>query len=62
MSAHDPELETLRSPPWLPRTLSLSVVGGFAVIANRFVRATEDIDFLVPDDAENDRQDPGGSA
>jgi nucleotidyltransferase AbiEii toxin of type IV toxin-antitoxin system len=30
------------------------VVGGFAVIANRFVRATEDIDFLVPDDDEND--------
>lgn len=30
------------------------VVGGFAVIANRFVRATEDVDFLVPDDAEND--------
>jgi hypothetical protein len=32
------------------------LIGGFAVIANRFVRATEDIDFLVPDDAENDRR------
>ena len=32
------------------------VVGGFSVIANRFVRATEDIDFLVPDDSENDRR------
>lgn len=32
------------------------VVGGFAVIANRFVRATEDIDFLAPDDDENDRR------
>jgi hypothetical protein len=32
------------------------VVGGFSVIANRFVRATEDIDFLVPDDAANDRR------
>lgn len=32
------------------------VVGGFAVIANRFVRATEDIDFLVPDGVENDRR------
>jgi len=32
------------------------VVGGFSVIANRFVRATEDIDFLVPDDPENDRR------
>jgi len=32
------------------------VIGGFSVIANRFVRATEDIDFLVPDDVENDRR------
>ncbi len=30
------------------------VIGGFAVIANRFVRATEDVDFLVPDDDSND--------
>ncbi len=32
------------------------VIGGFAVIANRFIRATEDIDFLIPDDPENDRR------
>jgi hypothetical protein len=32
------------------------VIGGFAVIANRFIRATEDIDFLVPDDDVNDRR------
>jgi hypothetical protein len=32
------------------------VIGGFAVIANRFIRATEDIDFLVPDDVDNDRR------
>lgn len=32
------------------------VIGGFAVIANRFVRATEDVDFLVPDDPSNDRR------
>ncbi len=32
------------------------VIGGFAVIANRFVRATEEIDFLVPDDEHNDRR------
>lgn len=32
------------------------VVGGFSVIANRFVRATEDIDFLAPDDDDNDRR------
>jgi len=31
------------------------VIGGFAVIANSFVRATEDVDFLIPDDAGNDR-------
>lgn len=30
------------------------VVGGFAVIANRYVRATEDIDLLIPDALEND--------
>lgn len=32
------------------------VIGGFAVIANRFVRATEDVDFLVPDDPANDHR------
>ena len=32
------------------------VIGGFAVIANRFVRATEDVDFLIPDEPENDRR------
>jgi hypothetical protein len=32
------------------------VVGGFSIIANRFVRATEDIDFLAPDDDDNDRR------
>jgi hypothetical protein len=32
------------------------VIGGFAVIANGFVRATEDIDLLVPEDAANDRR------
>lgn len=32
------------------------VIGGFAVIANRFVRATEDVDLLVPDDVDNDRR------
>jgi hypothetical protein len=35
---------------------SFVVIGGFAVIASRFVRATEDIDFLIPDDADNDRR------
>lgn len=32
------------------------LIGGFAVIANRFVRATEDIDLLIPDDPDNDRR------
>ncbi len=32
------------------------VVGGFAVIANRFIRATEDIDFLAPESGANDRR------
>jgi hypothetical protein len=31
------------------------VIGGFAVIANDYVRATEDVDLLIPDDAANDR-------
>ena len=32
------------------------VVGGFAVIANEHIRATKDVDFLIPDDADNDRR------
>lgn len=31
------------------------VIGGFAVIAHQYVRATEDVDVLVPDDPANDR-------
>jgi len=30
------------------------IIGGFAVIANDYVRATEDVDLLVPDDMAND--------
>jgi hypothetical protein len=30
------------------------VIGGFAVVANRFVRATRDVDLLIPDDRRND--------
>jgi len=30
------------------------IIGGFAVIAHRHVRATEDVDLLIPDDADND--------
>lgn len=32
------------------------VVGGFAVIANRYVRATEDVDLLIPDELANDER------
>jgi hypothetical protein len=31
------------------------VIGGFAVIANRYVRGTEDIDLLIPEDTANDQ-------
>lgn len=30
------------------------VIGGFAVIAHEHVRATEDVDLLIPDDRDND--------
>ena len=30
------------------------VIGGFAVVAHQYVRATEDVDLLIPDDAAND--------
>ena len=30
------------------------MIGGFAVIANDYVRATEDVDLLIPDDPDND--------
>jgi hypothetical protein len=30
------------------------VIGGFAVIANDYVRATEDVDLLIPDTPDND--------
>ncbi len=32
------------------------VIGGFAVIAHQVIRATEDVDLLVPDDAANDER------
>jgi hypothetical protein len=50
----DPELDVAASA-LVEEGARFVVVGGFAVIANRFVRATEDVDFLVPEDDENDR-------
>jgi uncharacterized nucleotidyltransferase DUF6036 len=51
----DPELDVAVAA-MVAENARFVVVGGFAVIANRFVRATEDIDFLVPDDSANDHR------
>lgn len=55
MGIADPELDVAVAAMVAERARFV-VIGGFSVIANRFVRATEDIDFLVPDDDENDRR------
>jgi hypothetical protein len=55
MAALDPELD-VAAAAMVAEHARFVVVGGFSVIANRFIRATEDIDFLVPDDDENDRR------
>jgi hypothetical protein len=55
MGSLDPELD-VAAGAMVRAGARFVVIGGFAVIANRFVRATEDIDFLVPDDDENDRR------
>jgi hypothetical protein len=56
VAALDPELD-VAARAMVAEHARFVVVGGFAVIANRFVRATEDIDFLVPDeDDDNDRR------
>ena len=51
----DPELD-VAAAAMVDAGAHFVVIGGFAVIANRFVRATEDVDFLVPDDSANDRR------
>jgi Nucleotidyl transferase AbiEii toxin, Type IV TA system len=55
MSAVEPELDVAVAA-MIAAKARFVVVGGFAVIANRFVRATEDIDFLAPEDAANDQR------
>ncbi|HEY0280196.1 MAG TPA: hypothetical protein VGC32_18180 [Solirubrobacterales bacterium] len=55
MAVHDPELD-VAARALVDHDVRFVVVDGFAVIANRFIRATEDIDFLVPDDPDNDRR------
>jgi hypothetical protein len=46
MAALDPELDVAVTA-MAGEGARFVVIGGFAVIANRFVRATEDIDFLA---------------
>jgi hypothetical protein len=55
MAVHEPELDVAVTA-MVAEGARFVVIGGFAVIANRFVRATEDIDFLAPDDEANDRR------
>ena len=55
MAALEPELDVAVTA-MVTQSARFVVIGGFAVIANRFIRATEDIDFLVPDDLDNDRR------
>lgn len=55
MGIADPELDVAVAA-MVAEDARFVVIGGFSVIANRFVRATEDIDFLVPEDAENDER------
>jgi hypothetical protein len=53
MPIHDPELD-VAVKAMVAEGAVFVVIGGFAVIANRYIRATEDIDFLVPEDTDND--------
>jgi hypothetical protein len=55
MPTLDPELDVAVTA-MVAEGARFVVIGGFAVIANRFIRATEDIDFLAPDDIDNDRR------
>jgi hypothetical protein len=50
----DPDLAAVTAA-LLEAGAAFVVIGGFAVIANDYVRATEDVDFLIPDDPANDR-------
>jgi hypothetical protein len=55
VDAPDPELDVAVAA-MVEAGARFVVVGGFAVIAHRYVRATEDVDFLVPDSDDNDRR------
>lgn len=49
----EPDLEAVTGA-FLNAGAAFVVVGGFAVIANRYVRATEDVDLLIPGNEAND--------
>jgi len=52
----DPELDAI-TRALLGTGARFVVIGGFAVIAHRYVRATQDVDLLVPaEDDDNDRR------
>lgn len=51
--APDPDFEAI-TRAFLHAGALFVVIGGFAVIANDYVRATEDVDLLIPDDDGND--------
>jgi hypothetical protein len=50
---HAPDLAAITAA-FLSAGASFVVIGGFAVIANRHIRTTRDVDLLIPDDAGND--------
>lgn len=49
----DPDLRAVTAA-FVAARARFVVIGGFAVVAHRHVRATEDVDLLIPDDAAND--------
>lgn len=57
----DPDIAAVTGA-FLSAEADFVVVGGFAVIANRYVRATEDVDLLIPSDPDNDRRCLGALA
>jgi hypothetical protein len=55
MDIRDPELDVAVAT-MVAASARFVLIGGFALTANGYVRATQDIDFLAPDDIDNDRR------
>ena len=55
VAPRDPELDVVVAA-CVAAECEFVVIGGFAVIAHRHVRATEDVDLMIPADEENDRR------